>query len=107
MKSIKILFVIAGVIFAGIGTIGILLPILPATPFYMLSAVCFSKGSERFQKWLTSTKLYKKHLESYSRNRSMTAKAKTIILITATLLLCFPMMVVDIFAMKFIIAVFY
>ena len=84
---------------------GMFLPILPTTPFYLLSTVCFAKGSARFCKWSTSTKLYKKHLESYSKIRSMTSKTKAMILISATASLLLACVIVNVLAVRIAIAV--
>lgn len=72
----KVLFVILGFIFFGLGAVGAVIPVLPTVPFLLLASVCFAKGSERFNNWFLSTKLYRKHLESFVRNRSMTLKTK-------------------------------
>lgn len=77
MKAlIKPLFLIAGFIFLGAGVIGIILPIIPTTPFLLLASVCFVKGSKRFEVWFKGTKLYKKYVEDFLRHRSMTLKQK-------------------------------
>lgn len=90
MKSKKIInyiFIAAGFICVGIGAVGVALPILPTTPFLLLASVCFAKGSKRFHNWFKSTKLYKNHLESFEKNRSMTMKTKLCILIPVSALL--------------------
>ena len=60
----RILFICLGFIFVGIGAVGIVVPILPTTPFLLLASFFFAKGSKKFHDWFMSTKLYKKHLES-------------------------------------------
>lgn len=85
----KIVFIILGFIFIGLGCLGIPLPVLPTTPFLMLAAICFAKGSKRLDAWFKSTKLYQKHLESFVEKREMTLKAKLTILLTASAMLLF------------------
>ena len=85
----KIVFIVLGFIFIGLGCLGIPLPVLPTTPFFLLAALCFAKGSKRLESWFKSTKLYHKHLESFVQNRSMTLKTKLTILLTASAMLLF------------------
>ena len=51
---IKMVWVIAGIFFLLLGMVGIVLPVLPATPFLLGSSFCFFKGSRRLYFWLTS-----------------------------------------------------
>jgi uncharacterized protein len=48
----KILFITLGILSLGLGILGIFLPILPTTPFAILSAYLFSKSSVRLHQWL-------------------------------------------------------
>lgn len=74
-------------LFCGFLAVGVVLPVLPTTPFLLLASFCLAKGSERFHRWFTGTKLYKKHLEGFVKNRSMTLKTKFSLLIPASCML--------------------
>jgi len=103
MSMRKVLFVAAGFLLVGLGTLGIFLPVLPTTPFYLLAAVCFAKGSSYFHNWFTATRLYKKHLENYATHRSMTLKTKLGILIPVSIMLFFVVIMTNILSMRIVI----
>ena len=86
----KIIYLIIGFISLILGAIGVILPILPTTPFLLLSAFCFAKSSQRVHKWFLSTNLYQNHLDSFVKERAMTLKTKITILAFASFMLSFP-----------------
>ncbi|CUP78390.1 hypothetical protein BH721_01860 [Clostridium baratii] len=104
-KIKKFLYVTIGIISFGLGAIGVVLPVLPTTPFLLLSSFCFVRGSERFDKWFKGTKLYKKHLESFVNNRQMTLKQKITILLFADFMLMFPLIILDSLMVKGLIVI--
>ena len=86
-NPLRIIWLLAGFLAMGIGAVGVALPVLPTTPFLLLASFCLAKGSDRFHRWFTGTKLYKRHLESFVKNRSMTLKTKFSLLIPASCML--------------------
>ncbi|MCG8482104.1 MAG: YbaN family protein [Clostridia bacterium] len=91
----KKIYIIIGSIALLIGIIGIVLPVLPTTPFLLLTSFCYAKGSERFYNWFIKTKIYKNHLESFVENRSMTVRTKASTLSLASFMLLFPLFLTD------------
>ena len=86
-NSFKILWIILGFLCLGLGTIGIVLPILPTVPFYMATLFCFARSSEKLHNWFLGTKLYKKHLDSFVKQREMTMDTKLRIVGTVTVVM--------------------
>jgi hypothetical protein len=87
----KILLMIAGWLSLITGLIGILLPLLPTTPFVLLSAYCFSRSSTRLHHWLTSHPRFGPVILQWQQtrtiNRNIKAKALLLILISFTITL--------------------
>lgn len=104
-KVKKYFYITLGFIALGLGLVGVILPILPTTPFLLLTSFCFAKGSERFHVWFTNTNIYKKHLESFVRERAMTLKQKVILLSFVNFMLAFPLILVDVLPMRITIIV--
>lgn len=65
MNFKKVLFIIIGFLLLGIGTIGIIIPVLPTTPFVLVAATCFSIGSPRLQKMLLKSKFFGSYIKYY------------------------------------------
>jgi uncharacterized membrane protein YbaN (DUF454 family) len=79
----------------GLGFIGVILPLLPTTPFLLLASVCFMRGSEKFDQWFKGTRLYKNHLEEFVKNRAMTLKQKMAILLFADGMIAIPFFLLE------------
>ena len=89
MKIKKIIWLILGFLGLGLGAVGAVVPMLPASPFLMLALFSFGKSSEKLHKWFIGTKLYKNNLESFVKGQGMTWYTKIKIMITITLLMGF------------------
>lgn len=108
-KIIKFLYIIIGFIALGLGVLGLVLPVLPTTPLLLLASYCFVKGSERFETWFKGTTLYKRHLETFVKERAMTLKQKLTILIFADVMIAIPFFILDSFLIRLmlVLIVFY
>ncbi len=60
----RFLLIFTGSVSMVLGIIGIFVPLLPTTPFLLLSAACYARSSQRLYEWLLS----QKHLGTYIRN---------------------------------------
>ena len=91
----KIIFVIVGFISLLLGIMGTVLPILPTVPFLLLASYCFARGSNKFEVWFKSSKRYKKYLENFILNKSMTLKQKIYISTFADIMIAFPLVILN------------
>ncbi len=70
------LFVIAGTIALGIGVVGIIIPVLPTTPFLLLAAICYMRGSQRLYNALLCNRFVGTYVRNYLEGRGMSLKMK-------------------------------
>lgn len=75
-QSRKLIYLVIGFISLGLGVLGLFLPILPTTPFAILSAYLFSKSSERCHQWLLSQPLLGPLIINWERDGVIRLKAK-------------------------------
>lgn len=71
----KILF-FTGCISLIIGAIGIAVPLLPTTPFLLLSAYAFGKSSEKYHYFIMNNKIFGKYIRDYQEKKGITLKNK-------------------------------
>ncbi|MHB9292041.1 hypothetical protein Holit_01129 [Hollandina sp. SP2] len=86
MTISKFLFIIGGCIFVGLGIVGIVLPVLPATPFLLAASFCFLKGSARLYRWIRGNRFFGPRIERI-RGAGLTAKEKISIYLFACALI--------------------
>lgn len=72
----KIFFNIVGFIALGLAIIGIPLPLVPTTPFLLLAAACFMRGSDRMHDWMTQNPLFGKYLRDFEEKKGVTLRVK-------------------------------
>jgi uncharacterized membrane protein YbaN (DUF454 family) len=75
-RILKPILLVAGTIFLVLGAIGIFLPILPTTPFLLLSAACYVRSSERMYNWLIGNKWCGKYIKNYREGKGIPLKTK-------------------------------
>ncbi len=73
---VKGLLILFGSICVGLGILGILLPVLPTTPFLLLAAICYSHSSERFYIWLLSNCFFGTYIRDWRENRGISMPVK-------------------------------
>ena len=72
--------VVAGTVFLAIGVIGIVIPLLPTTPFLLLGAACYLRGSKRMYGWLLSNRWLGGYIRDYREGRGIPLRIKILTL---------------------------
>jgi uncharacterized membrane protein YbaN (DUF454 family) len=72
----KNLWIIGGTVCVGLGILGIFLPVLPTTPFLLLAAFCYGRGSILFYHWLVNRTRLGDYIRSYQEGRGIPLKQK-------------------------------
>ncbi len=81
----RALWMLAGTISLLLGAIGIFLPLLPTTPFVLLAAACFSRGSERWDRWLLNHPRFGPMVRDWREQRAVPLRAKQLAVTMMTL----------------------
>jgi len=91
----KIILLIFGWLFFGIALIGVVVPVLPTTPFLLLTAALFARSSEKCEKLLKSTKVYKRYVVPFKQDGGISRKKKCEILLIVYVVLFISGMLVS------------
>ena len=78
--TVRVLMLAAGTLSLLLGVIGIFTPVLPTTPFVLLAAACYARGSERLFRWLVSHRTFGPLVADWHRYRSIPRRVKRIAL---------------------------
>lgn len=82
----RLLLMIIGWLAVLLATLGVVLPLLPTTPFLLLAAWCFARSSPRFHYWLLYRSWFGGYLRHWQEHRALPpgAKSKAVVMIIAT-----------------------
>ena len=110
-QFIKPLLLAAGIVSLALGILGIFLPLLPTTPFLLLSAYCFMRSSKKFYSWLINHKYLGTYISNFQIHKALPLRVKIIsismlwITILTTAIFFIPLPAVKILLIAIAIAV--
>ncbi|ADY13615.1 YbaN family protein [Sphaerochaeta globosa] len=86
-KALRVMLAILGLLCVGLGFLGILLPILPTTPFILLAALLFSFSNQKLARWLERNRTFGPYLKHWKEGTGIpkTVKIKVLLLLWASL----------------------
>jgi len=91
----KVLLVISGTLFLVFGIIGIFIPLIPTTPFLLLAAACYIRGSKKFYNWLIKNRWLGDYIKNYQDGKGIPFNVKiiTIIVLWLTIIISITLFV--------------
>jgi len=81
-RDVRVALLVCGCVCVALGVAGIVLPVLPTTPFMLLAAACFARSSERFHDWLLTHPLFGATVREWEEHRSVRRRTKRIAILT-------------------------
>lgn len=70
------IWLVCGWVCMATGIVGLVLPLLPTTPFVLLAAYCFSRGSARYEHWLLTHPRFGPLVRDWRANHTVPLRAK-------------------------------
>ena len=107
-KLVRAFLFVAGTISLVLGVVGIILPVLPTTPFLLLALACYFRSSERMTHWMLNNKYFGKYIRNYRDGKGIPLKTKlfalAILWITITISAIFIIPILIIQLVLFVVA---
>ena len=102
----KYLLILAGSISLVLGIIGILIPVLPTTPFLLLASFCYLRSSKRLYDWMLDNRVFGLYIYNYLTHRAIKRSVKVVTLILLWLTLTISIILVsNVYLRIFLVAV--
>lgn len=76
--TMKLLYTLSGSIALALGVTGIFVPLLPTTPFLLLAAALYFRGSPRLYEWLLSRKRLGPYIRQFREDKAIPLRGKVI-----------------------------
>lgn len=89
---IRMFYLLAGFIFILLGIIGLLLPLIPTTPFLLLATFCFSRSSKRLHQYLLNQPLFGHFIRDWEEHGVIPLKAKLFATTMMLIMISYPLL---------------
>jgi uncharacterized membrane protein YbaN (DUF454 family) len=76
-----------------LGALGVVLPGLPATPFVLLAALCFSAGNKRIYNWMQRSRFFGPYIENYRTKQGVKKSWKIANIVSLWVMLTISMVI--------------
>lgn len=105
-RPVKILLITTGTFFVGVGIIGIFIPLLPTTPFLLISAAFYARSSPKFYNWLINNKIFGRFIKDYREGKGIPLRLKIITITSLWITISFSVVfAVDIFWVRIMLII--
>jgi uncharacterized membrane protein YbaN (DUF454 family) len=88
-KIVRAFFFAAGTISLTLGTIFIVVPLLPTTPLLLLALACYCRSSKRMTNWILTNKYFGRYIKRYKEGKGIPLKTKVLAITTLWITICF------------------
>lgn len=93
-RPVRAILVVLGTVFLGLGALGLVLPVLPTTPFVLLAAACYLRASDRLHRRLVTSKMFGPTIVAWQEHGAIPPRAKAIAIALIALTFGFSVLVV-------------
>ena len=83
----RLTLILIGFISLALGALGIFVPLLPTTPFLLLSAFAFANSSERMHQWLLDHNIFGPLIDNWRQHRAISRRAKVVSILSMVAIL--------------------
>lgn len=94
-SAVRMLYLIMGLLCVLLGMIGVVLPLLPTTPFMLVAAFCFSRSSERLHQRLLNHRIFGKLIQDWENHGVIPLKAKVLSTVMMLTMVSYPLIFRD------------
>lgn len=77
----RLFFNVVGGVALALAALGVALPLLPTTPFLLVAATCFMRGSPRMHRWLIQNRLFGPYLLDYQEKKAVSLRVKIVAIV--------------------------
>lgn len=105
MKLMNVICICLGFLCLVMGMLGIVLPVLPTTPFLLLTVFFFAKGSEKFHAWFCTTALHQKYVDPAIKKKGMDKATKCKAMITLGIIFAISFLIIPVWYGKLVVLI--